>query len=56
LFAQGLDFHRQSLALCIARIGTPAARAVLQRGLRSNQAGVRKACEMAAKSSEATDV
>ena len=55
LFAHGLEFHRQSLALSIARIGTPAAQAVLQRGLRSGHAGVRKACELAIKTGEVSD-
>lgn len=47
LFARGLDEHRRALARSIARIGTPAARAALERGARSFKAGTRKACEQA---------
>jgi len=47
LFARGLDEHRRSVARCIARIGTPAARAALERGARSFTPGTRKACEQA---------
>ena len=38
---------RPGIALCIARIGTDEARAVLERGLRSRDASVRKACDIA---------
>src|SRR5262249_55955492 len=38
---------RTAIALCLARIGTPAARTALERGLRSGRAGVRKACAVA---------
>jgi HEAT repeat protein len=55
LFAQGLDFHRRSLALSLARIGTPGALAVLQRGMKSSHAAVRKACDLALKMGEAPD-
>jgi hypothetical protein len=47
LFARGDDSHRQALALCIARIGTPAALAALERGAKSAKSGVRKACTLA---------
>ena len=47
LLARGLDGHWQSVALCAARIGTPEAQALLERGRRSRKAGVRKACEIA---------
>jgi HEAT repeat protein len=47
LFSRGLDPHWQSVARCIARIGTERARAALDRGLKSPKAGVRKACELA---------
>jgi len=47
LFARGLDDHRQALARCLARIGTPAARNVLERSVRGAKGGVRKACELA---------
>ncbi|MBI5710812.1 MAG: HEAT repeat domain-containing protein [Candidatus Eisenbacteria bacterium] len=39
------EAHRQSVARCLARVGTPLARAVLERGARSKRAPVRKACE-----------
>ncbi len=38
------EAHRQDIARCIARIGTPAAREVLEQGARSRHAGVRGAC------------
>ena len=38
---------RPGIALCIARIGTPAANAVIERGLNSNRGPVRKACTIA---------
>jgi HEAT repeat protein len=53
LFDRGLDPHWQAVARCIARIGTPAALEVLQRGTRSRKGGVRKACELAKGSFEA---
>jgi HEAT repeat protein len=43
-FSRYQEAHRQSIARCIARIGTPTARMVLERGLRSKRAPVRKAC------------
>ena len=39
------EVHRQAVARCLARVGTPLARAVLERGARSKRAPVRKACE-----------
>ena len=47
VFPRGLDAHWQSVARCVARIGTEPARAVLERGLKSGKSGVRKACELA---------
>lgn len=44
-FSHYQEMHRQAVARCIARIGTPLARAVLERGARSKRAPVRKACE-----------
>ena len=41
LFSRGLDGHRAAIARCIARIGTPSARAVLADGARSRNAAVR---------------
>jgi HEAT repeat protein len=44
-FSRYQEAHRQAVARCIARIATPLARAVLERGARSRRAPVRKACE-----------
>jgi len=46
-FSADLEAHRQAVARCIARIGGPAAREVLQQGLRSRNRRVRSACESA---------
>ncbi len=59
LFEGGL-FSRRSgdrpaIALCIARIGTPAARAILERGSRSDRGSVRKACLIAGASGDTSD-
>ncbi len=43
-FSRYQEAHRQAVARCIARIGTPHARAVLERGAHSKRAPVRKAC------------
>jgi hypothetical protein len=42
--AAGVDQHRQAIARCVARIGTPEAIALLERGALSKRAGVRTAC------------
>jgi HEAT repeat protein len=42
--ASGADAHRQAIARCVARIGTPRAVALLERGAESKRAGVRTAC------------
>jgi hypothetical protein len=55
LFARGLDAHWQSVARCVARIGTSEARDILGRGTRSGRAGVRKACELALSAMEPRD-
>jgi len=47
LFSRGEEPYRQSIALCIARIGTPAARELLEKGAKSGKPGVRKACTLA---------
>jgi hypothetical protein len=44
-FSRTQEAHRQAVARCIARIGTPLARQVLERGAQSRRAPVRKACE-----------
>lgn len=44
-FARGQEAHRQTIARVLARIGTPLATTVLQRGLLSKRPPVRKACE-----------
>ena len=46
-FSRTQETHRQSVARCIARIGTPHARMVLERGALSRRGPVRQACEMA---------
>ncbi len=43
-FSRYQEAHRQAVARCIARIGTPLAKGVLERGSRSKRAPVRKAC------------
>jgi HEAT repeat protein len=55
VFSRGLDPHRRSVARAIARIGTPAARAALERATHSSKAAVRQACEMAMTPSEGGD-
>lgn len=47
--ARGADMHRQAIARCVARIGTPRARALLERGAESKRAPVRAACAEALK-------
>ena len=47
LFARGLDAHWRAVARCLARVGTPAALEVLERGTRSHLPGVRAACSQA---------
>lgn len=42
--AVGADAHRQAIARCIARIGTPRAIALLERGAESKRSGARAAC------------
>jgi hypothetical protein len=44
-FSQSYEPHRQSVARCISRIGTPAARAILEQAARSKNAAVRKAVQ-----------
>jgi hypothetical protein len=43
-FSRYQEAHRQAVARCVARIGTPQARALLERGARSKRAPVRVAC------------
>jgi hypothetical protein len=43
-FSKVFDLHRQEVARCIARLGTPAAREVLERGSHSLKPQLRKAC------------
>jgi hypothetical protein len=50
LFSMRTEPDYQGIALCIARIGTPAARAVLERGMKSGRAAVRKSCMIAGES------
>ena len=44
-FSRGQESHRQAIARCIARLGTPLARAVLERGVLSKRVPIRRACE-----------
>jgi hypothetical protein len=46
-FAGGHDEHRKAIARCIARIGTPDARQLLERGARARSGEVRAACTQA---------
>ena len=46
-FAGGSDEQRRTIARILARIGTPLARGVLERGAQSRRAPLRKACEEA---------
>ena len=55
LFSLRAEPDRTGIALCIARIGTPAARAILAAGLASKRAAVRKACTIAGASEENSD-
>jgi HEAT repeat protein len=54
-FARGLEPHWISVARCLARIATPAARETLARGARAPRPGVRRACEQALAALEARD-
>jgi HEAT repeat protein len=44
-FSRNQEAHRQAVARCLARIGTPLARMLLERGAQSKRGPVRKACE-----------
>jgi len=44
-FSRGQEAHRQAIARCIARLGTPLARTVLERGILSKRVPIRRACE-----------
>lgn len=44
-FSRGNDADRPSIARCLARIGTPLARAALERGAQSRRPAIRGACE-----------
>jgi HEAT repeat protein len=44
-FTRTQETHRQAVARCIARIGSPAAKEILDRGAHSKRGAVRKACE-----------
>jgi len=46
-FSRNQETHRLAIARCIARVGTPAARLILERGITSKRLPVRKACEEA---------
>ena len=44
-FQRGNEGHRQAIARCIARIGTPMAREVIEEGARSRRGPIRDLCE-----------
>ncbi len=44
-FSRNQEHHRQALARCLARIGTPQARSVIERGSTSRRPAIRLACE-----------
>jgi HEAT repeat protein len=46
-FSRTQDAHRQAVARVLARVGTPQARLVLERGATSKRVQVRQACELA---------
>jgi len=46
-FTRTQETHRQAIARCIARLGTPAAKEMLEHGAQSKRAAVRRACEEA---------
>ena len=46
-FDRTQEIHRHNIARCLARIGTPSARAVLERGAQSRRAQVRHASHTA---------
>ncbi|HTO91653.1 MAG TPA: HEAT repeat domain-containing protein [Candidatus Sulfotelmatobacter sp.] len=46
-FSRNQEVHRQAIARAIARVGTPAARLILERGITSKRLPLRKACEEA---------
>ena len=54
-FTRTQETHRHAIARCIARLGTPAAKEVLERGAQSKRSAVRKACEEALAGSHAGD-
>jgi hypothetical protein len=44
-FSKAQETHRQAIARIIARIGTPLARVILERGTQSRRGPVKKACQ-----------
>lgn len=44
-FARSMELHRTAIARCLARIGTPLSRAVLERGAHSKKQPIKRACE-----------
>lgn len=46
-FDKQIEIHRHNVARCLARIGTPRARAALERGAQSKRAPVRQAAQSA---------
>ena len=54
-FAQSNEQHRQAVARCIARIGTPLARQVLERAAQSKNGAIRKAAQEASRGGPASE-
>lgn len=54
-FTRTQETHRQAIARCIARLGTPAAKEMLERGAQSKRTAVRRACEEALAGAHAGD-
>ncbi len=44
-FTRPQETHRLAIARCVARLGSPAAKEILERGAQSKRGAVRKACE-----------
>jgi HEAT repeat protein len=55
MFSRRPEPDRTAIAVCVARIGTPAARAVLERGLRSGRKNLQRACRIAGASGMVAD-
>ena len=54
-FTRNQETHRLAIARCIARLGTPAAKTMLERGAQSKRGAVRHACEEALAGTHASE-